>query len=278
VLILCNDLNDNDMKINDRSICTTIVTKEFCDFHISHINKVSKNSIDEDFKVWYEKLNFFQEKGFRILVLSKKSKMNLENYMVPKDIRIDVLKSLPNRKDVIQIDEQNCIKYVKTDTTLSVITCYRKSDEIDGLKNDIQIHTHFFTVDLITGDVLCDQQNTYNREMINDRKILIEKFYSKFLVLVTYLELTNVTFQIVDCPSSKSYRKQSLETINKSRFNVIQVNSNWNTEIINVNTFGVRGHYRLQGCGTGRREYRFVWVNPYEKGLLHRLSQKELVS
>ena len=275
---MCKDLNDNDMKINDRSICTTIVTKDFCDFHIGHINKVTDTSIEDHLKVGYEKLNFYQEKGFRILVLSKTSKMNLENYMVPKDIRVDVLKSLPNRKDVIQIDEQNCIKYVKTDTTLSVITCFRKcDDESYSNPNDVQIHTHFFTVDLLTGVALCDRQNTYNKEMITDQKVLVEKFYSKFLVLVTYLELTDVTFQIVDSPSSKSYRKQWYETINKSRFNVIQVNSNWNVEKINLNTFGVRGHYRLQGCGTGRKEYRFVWVNPYEKGLIHRLPQKELV-
>ena len=123
-----------------------------------------------------------------------------------------------------------------------------------------------------------DESNTYTNEEIKDVKTFIEKYYSRFLVVVTYLELTDVTLNIVEGSLSKNKNKKSNLTIsNSSRFNVIHVNTNWNTMIINVNTFGVRGHWRLQLVGVGRSQYKYVWVKPYEKGITRRLPQKELV-
>jgi hypothetical protein len=269
------------MKITNESICSVVVTKDFKDHQIDYTKKGYKSTSfsDGQIKILDEKLNFYKENGFRMLVFSKKSKENLDNYLIPKEIRLDVLRGLPNRKDVIQIDENNCIKYVKTDDTLCFTTHYRKSSNI-GTKPtwDNMIHTHFFYVDLKTGHMGFDESNTYTNEKITDVKTFIEKFYSRFLVVVTYLELTDVTLNIVEGSLGKNKNKKSNLTIsNSSRFNVIQVNTNWNTMVINVNTFGVRGHWRLQQCGVGRSHYKYVWVKPYEKGLTRRLPQKELV-
>lgn len=271
------------MKITNDSICSVIVSKDFKEFHIGHtqntIKTLSDTMNENQTRCVNEKLNFYKESGFRMLVFSKKSKENLENYLIPKEIRLDVLRGLPNRKDVIQIDENNCIKYVKTDDTLSFSTHYRKSWDFGNVNTrDNMIHTHFFNVDLKTGQMGFDESNTYTKEEIKDIKTFIEKYYSRFLVVVTYLELTDVTLNIVEGSLSKNKNKKSNLTIsNSSRFNVIQVNTNWNTMVINVNTFGVRGHWRLQQCGVGRSHYKYVWVKPYEKGLTRRLPQKELV-
>ena len=123
-----------------------------------------------------------------------------------------------------------------------------------------------------------DAGDTYNNIKIEDVKTFIEKYYSRFLIVVTYLELTEVTLNLVEGSLSKNKNKKSNLTIsNSSRFNIIHVNTNWNTLVINVNSFGVRGHWRLQLVGVGRTQCRYVWVNPYEKGLVRRLPQKELV-
>ena len=269
------------MIITDKSICSMIVSKDFKDHHTKYVNEGFKSPIlnEGQKKTLTEKLNFYNQSGFRMLVFSKKSKENLENYLIPKEIRLEVLRGLPNRKDVIQIDDNNCIKYVKTDNTLSFTTHYRKSDDF-GTKPtwDNMIHTHFFYVDLKTGVMGFDESNTYTKEEIRDVKTLIEKYYSRFLVVVTYLELTDVTLNIIEGSLSKNKnRKSNLTISNSSRFNIIHVNTNWNTMVVNVNSFGVRGHWRLQQCGVGRSQYKYVWVNPYEKGLVRRLPQKELV-
>jgi hypothetical protein len=275
------------MKITDNSLCSMVVWEDFRNFHIKHsFNLLEKGKLsDIQHSTMLSKVLFYQEKGFRMLVFSQKSNENLNNYMIPKEIRLDVLRSLPNRKDVIQIDEHNCIKYIKDDERLSFITCFRKSKESQLAKtreqyvsNDMMIHTHFFSVDLKSGEMGFDSTDTYDMSSVEDIKTLIEKYYSRFLVVVTYLELTDVTLNIVEGSLSKNKNKKSnLSISNKSRYNVIHVNTNWNTMVINVNSFGVRGHWRLQSVGVGRSQYKYVWVKPYEKGLTRRLPQKELV-
>ena len=90
------------MKITDKSICSMIVSKDFKDHHINYCNKVSTLPYNEgQKKTLTEKLNFYNQSGFRMLVFSKKSKENLDNYLIPKEIRLDVLRGLPNRKDVL---------------------------------------------------------------------------------------------------------------------------------------------------------------------------------
>lgn len=268
------------MKITNESICSMIVSKDFKDHHINYCNKVSTLPYNEgQKKTLTEKLNFYNQSGFRMLVFSKKSKENLENYTFPKDIRLEVLRQLPNRKDVIQIDDNNCIKYIKTDDTLSFTTHYRKSDDFGKKPTwDNMIHTHFFYVDLKTGNMGFDESNTYTKEEIKDVKTFIEKYYSRFLVVVTYLELTDVTLNIIEGSLSKNKNKKSnLIISNSSRFNIIHVNTNWNTLTICIGTFNVRGHWRLQLVGKGRTMYGYCWVNSYTKENKITLPQKELV-
>lgn len=257
------------MKINDGSIINVVSSKHFTDFHIKETKERFKLYLNDTIKTNYmnDKVKFYQENGFRRLVFSKKSNDNLKNYLVPKDIRLEVLKSLPNRKDVIQLDIDNCVKYIKTDTMLFVSNYKWFND---------YVHTHSFSIDLKDGHISMDQSDTITGKPIDNVDVLVEDFYSKFLVVVTYLELTDVTLTIVDGVLNK-HRKTHTGLSNTSRFNVIHVNTNWNVETINVNSFGVKGHYRLQMCGVGRKIPKYVYVTPYTKGLVKRSSQKELV-
>ena len=266
------------MVIDNFSICTTICTKDFREFQIEHTEKGFKSSKnpEKDRPIYQSKINFHQLTGFRILVLSKNSKENLKNYIVPKDIRFDVLRSLPNRKDVIQIDEYNCIKYSKTDDKIDFITCYRKNKtQTKNLTQDDMIHTHYFHINLIDETIVFDELDTYRNRRFESIGELIENYYSKFLVVVTYLELTDINVKLIEGTVSKK-RIKDFSIRNNSRYNIIHVNTNWNTMTVNLNSFDVRGHWRLQPCGVGRSQFKYIWIKPYQKGLVKRLPQKEL--
>ena len=266
------------MVIDNFSICTTICTKDFREFQIEHTEKGFKGSKnpEKDRTFYQTKIEFYELTGFRILVLSKNSKENLKNYIVPKDIRFDVLRSLPNRKDVIQIDEYNCIKYSKTDDKIDFITCYRKNKtQTKNLTQDDMIHTHYFHINLIDETIVFDELDTYRNRRFESIGELIENYYSKFLVVVTYLELTDIDVKLIEGTVSKK-RTKDFSITNNSRYNIIHVNTNWNTVTINLNSFDVRGHWRLQPCGVGRSQFKYIWINPYQKGLVKRLPQKEL--
>ncbi len=280
-MIYLYTINDNVMTINEKSICVMISSKDYREHHIDYtqknILKYGNRLTNEQLNLMYGKINFHKESGFRMLVFSETSKNNLNDYSIPNDIKLEVLRSLPNRKDIIQVDKQNCIKYIKTDDRVSVINCYRKTDNFGKQPTlDDMIHTHFFTIDLVSGHIGFDNTETYSKTEVTDIETLIQNFYSKFLVVVTYLELTEVKLKVVESILVKN-RKSHLDISNTSRYNVIHVNSNWNTHIININSFGVRGHWRLQPCGVGRSQYKYVYIKPYEKGLIRHLPQKELV-
>jgi hypothetical protein len=61
---------------------------------------------------------------------------------------------------------------------------------------------------------------------------------------------------------------------NKIPFPVTWLNCNWFTNIIRSEGFGVRGHFRFQRVGPGRRQIKMVEVKPYRKSGYHRRAQK----
>lgn len=276
------------MRIDDNSICVNVNSLKFREFQVSYTKKLlSEMNLSEsdlgrihksDLRGVHDKIDFFNQSGFRTLVFSENSKNNLEDYSVPKEIRLDVLRSLPNRKDTIQIDHQNCLKYIKTDEYIRGILCFRKKTPTikDGMTMDNHIHTNYFSIDLSDGHLFVDDRFTFDNTPV-DYNTFIEKLYTKFLVTITYLELTEVKLEVVMNITCKG-RKEYVGITNLSRYNLIHVNSNWNTRKINLSTINVRGHYRLQPYGVGRNKFKFIYINPYQKGLIKRLSQKELVN
>lgn len=265
------------MKLDQFSLVFEVEFKEFKQHHISHLmRELMKTNDQKMINGVNKKIRFLNEWGFRRLVLSEKSKYNLENYMIPKDIRVDVLRSLPNRKDIIQIDDLTCIQYMKTDTELFVFVHERK-ERVTKLNPVALDYMFYFTVDLLTGKIGMDNFDNKTKSTSTEN-MLVEEFYSKFLVVVTYLELTDVTYNVILGGQTKGDFMKDNHIKNSSKQSVIQVNTNWNVETVRLGSFDVRGHWRLQGCGHTRTEYRFIWVKPYKKGLIRRLPQKESLS
>lgn len=266
------------MKINNDSICSIISSKGFRDFQIEHSQKLydNPNVTEGQKRICENKFDFYGQNGFRVLVLSNKCKDLLKHYKVLKEIRFDVLRSLPNRKDVIQIDVHNCIKYMKTDKRLDFISCYRKNEtQFDTYDNDDLIHTHFMTIDLVTEQIGFDDSNTYSGKEFNSIEEIIENYYSFFMVVITYLELTPITLKIIEGTTSKK-RTTDINISNSSRRDIIYVTTNWNVETIRIGDINVCGHWRLQPYGSGFSRYKYIFIQPYVKGLTKKLPQKEL--
>lgn len=255
------------MRIKEDSLINTIQSQGYIKHHVDFLTKVCiVDPLRED--VYKNKISLFQESNFRKLIFSKKSIENLENYTIPKEVRVDVLRTLPNRSDIILLDDKTCIQYKKTDVLLSVTFHYTKV-------NDPMIYLYYFEVNLITGKVTTDDKRSDSNEEMNLDK-MIEYFYSKFLVVVTYLELTDVTLDILIGGSSYGTNKQG-KVKNDTRNKYILVNTNWNTTIVHLNEFSVRGHYRLQPCGVGRKQYKYIFIEPFTKGGIKRIAQKKMV-
>jgi len=229
------------------------------------------------------------ETNYRKLVLSDKTYKNLSNYKVPKDIRIGVLRTLPNRKDIIQLNQGKVIRYIKTDTLLSV--------EIIMLSNSSStIDSYFFCIDLVDGlsyynnydGLISEAKGTVKEGLVihdieNDNKHLsyenmVEKYYSQFMICVTYLELTDVTFDICYSNTRRGNIMRGNDLKNESSYNIIQVNTNWNITKLHIgDTFDVTGHWRLQPYGVGRAKYKYIFIDTYEKtGIIKRKAGKEI--
>lgn len=265
------------MKLDQYSLVFEVGYPKFKQHHISHCMKsLMGTNNPTDIKDIQNQIRFLSETDFRKLVLSEKSKHNLENYIIPKDIRIDVLRTLPNRKDIIQIDDLNCIQYMKTDTELFVCV-HRRTEKFTKLNPFVLDHTFYFYIDLITKRVVVNDIDTMTNNLVTVKELL-EQFYSRFLVVVTYLELTDVTYKVILGNTTQGDFTKDNHIKNRSKQSVIQVNTNWNVETIRLGSFDVRGHWRLQGCGKYKMDFRYVWVRPYKKGLIRRLPQKESLS
>lgn len=249
------------MKINNDSIINMVETKDFINHHVNFLEKAKIHDL-KNLVSYEERISFFKENRFRRLVLSEKTEKNLCNYMVPKTIRYDVLRSLPNRIDSIMLDKNNLLRYIKTDNSI----CCTFDYIVDG-----NLHNYYFRFDLVNENVIVtgvDYKIEYQR--------FLEVFFNKFMVVVTYLELTPVTLEILEGGRSFGIKKEGkIKNDTNKRF--ILVNTNWNVEKIDLRDIHVRGHWRLQPYGTGRSKYKYIFIKPYEKGLIHRLPQKELV-
>jgi len=269
------------MKLNDKSLINVIESKDFKDYYLQWNKKSTENFFthydlfikkygdDKMFEIFPNKEFFYSQSVSRRLIFSKKSLDNLSNYKVPKDIRIEVLKTLPNRMDVIQLDENVAMRYVKTDKMVYV--------SFNSLERTNQgLFVVFFSINLETGYVASDNYDFQTDKMLEFDDIK-ERYYNKFMLVVTYLELTPVTYNFIDGKQSYGTKKEG-KIKNETNKRFILVNTNWNVETISLCDVHVRGHWRLQPCGVGRSQYKYIFIDSYDKGITRRLPQKELVS
>jgi hypothetical protein len=254
------------MKITPHSLLSVITHEVYRKFNIEQTEHFKMLDITHA-SAYDEKIAFFKETNFRKLVMSKTA-MNdvVTNYKVPNELNYKVLRTLPNRKDLIMIDDRHAIRYIKDDK--SIFICY-DSDEIH-LNNYI---TRTMKIHLDTENIVGDCANSEN---VEEAEKATKNMYLLFILLVTYLELTDIKTEIV-LPNQSVGTKKTFKVKNESNASFILVKGNWNTEKIILKDFSVKGHWRLQPYGIGRTQYKYIFIEPFEKGISRRLAQKQLV-
>jgi len=270
--MLLNRLNQQTMKLNKDSLVFEVDFDLYKKHHIDYCKERMMEYSEEDkvTNMLKDKIYFFEETGFRKLVFSGTSLKNLEHYKCPSNIQLNVLRSLPNRKDVVMISEYQCFKYIKTDTELFVTMNYR--DE-DYKQYDSPTYLIYLYINLVTGKVVHDNFD-YKLEKKITHEDILRCVYDLFIVVITYLELTPITLMIINGGDKRGDIIRDNLIKNETKSSVIQVNSNWNVKTVRLGGFDVRGHYRLMLVGKGRTRYEYVFIRPYKKGILRRLPQK----
>lgn len=257
------------MKINNNSLINIVETKDY----IRHNTESCEKNIlvHPKNKLIYEaKIVCYQYNKYRKLILTKKAYKDItENYHVSKDIRFPVLRSLPARQDSILIDENTLLRYIKDDTFLAGTFHY-----IDEWTKAIK--TFFFWMNLEKEIVVMDDYSRVNNKEEN-MEVFKEKFFSKFMLIITYLELTDIQTEILN-PRSSVGTKKTDKFKNETNKQYIIVKSNWNTEKVILTDIHVRGHWRLQPYGVGRSQYKYIFIDAYDKGMTRRAAQKDLVN
>ncbi len=98
----------------------------------------------------------------------------------------------------------------------------------------------------------------------------IEEFIYK---LMCFFYLTE-NDELIVAPGKTHGTKKQGKLLNNLEVPVTVVNSRWNTTVIRTEQFGVRGHFRVQPCGEGRKNYEIIFIDPFVKNGYKRTAGK----
>lgn len=100
----------------------------------------------------------------------------------------------------------------------------------------------------------------------------------RFIKLLLWMELSEVQ-EVKLSPGNKiKYGKGGDDKLlnDTTLKNVYLVNAHWNKIIVVNGQFTVRGHFRVQPCGPGRKDYRLIWIEEFTKGSYVRRAGREI--
>lgn len=89
--------------------------------------------------------------------------------------------------------------------------------------------------------------------------------FSRMIKLMTFIELGDTEVVILEKGRNNGKSKKDGKIANMTENTVYVVDSSWNKLIIRTDGFGVRGHFRLQPCGTNMTDRKLIWINAFEK-------------
>lgn len=92
--------------------------------------------------------------------------------------------------------------------------------------------------------------------------------------LLTYLIFGDITEKHL--APKKSANMNATRFLNNSKLNITFCDSLWKQRI-NTDGFKVRGHFRLQPVGEGRKDRKLIWIEEFEKKGYNRKATVELI-
>jgi hypothetical protein len=100
----------------------------------------------------------------------------------------------------------------------------------------------------------------------------------RFIKLLMFIEMTKTEVVKVAPQQKVVYGKGGDDKLfnDTGLNNVFLVNATWNKIIVVQGDFKVRGHFRVQPCGVGRKDYKLIWIEEFMKGSFVRRAGKEI--
>lgn len=175
-----------------------------------------------------------------------------------------VFNHLKNQKTTFIFQDNSFLRMIVSEDTIWF--CHTKFTFDKGNDNEGNMHwiMFFFNRD---NNELCEHFNH------NDVK-QIEEFVYKFLC---FFYLTDNNEEIINAGRVYGTRKTG-KISNDFNFPVTLVTSKWNTTTIRTESFGVRGHFRLQPFGEERSNYKLIFIEPFVKNGYKRTAGKLLTN
>jgi len=214
-----------------------------------------------------DRFNLWLEKDIRKIVITDKCTDLISSLKVDKNIRYDFLKTLPNRLDLIYLKNNMCLIYKKTDTKVTITYIFHDKNKLDT--EHVIINQNTIDVDLVNNK---HYYSNYDEEYFDETRV---SMYTLFVQIVSFIELGDINIKIVPAKDKVGNFIKGDECRNLTKKEFILVDTDWNNVSVRLDGFPVKGHLRLQPCGSGRKEYKLIYIQPFLKNGYNRNHLKD---
>jgi hypothetical protein len=120
------------------------------------------------------------------------------------------------------------------------------------------------------GNICLTHGNIHNKIKLPDDKynfgfaqFSCEYFAKNILILCAFMEFSEIDEKILYPKTGKFI--YNCKYVNNTDKSIRVLDSSWYTSLIRSEGFNVRGHFRLQPIGEGRKERKLIWINDFQK-------------
>lgn len=91
----------------------------------------------------------------------------------------------------------------------------------------------------------------------------LKEMCEELLLWLNFFKYAQVETKILN--SNSKIKDVSVKIANQTTSKIEYVNSTWFTNLVKSEGFKVRGHFRLQPCGSGMKERKLIWIQDFTK-------------
>lgn len=203
--------------------------------------------------------NLIEWKRNKKYYLSTKAKDIINKIKVPQKFDWSLLGSIQKATIHILYDDKSFFSFScdVPNEKMSHITCmYLEADAT---------HLHFTGFGLPRldkDDQIVGRSNDPFPPMVNFKNQ--QEVIDEAIRIISFLFFADTTEELLK-PGSSVGTKKGVKLVNRTKFDIINVGSNWNINKVLDEKFGVSGHWRLQRYGTGLVLVKLIWIDAYEK-------------
>lgn len=92
-----------------------------------------------------------------------------------------------------------------------------------------------------------------------------DSLFTMIMQVLSFVELGDIEVKELEGGRNNGSKKKENKITNTTNNTVYVVDSSWNQIIVRTTGFAVRGHFRLQPCGSGMIDRKLIWIAAFEK-------------